>query len=98
MVTIGSVTKARSTVKVLVTVDGLVIVALPLLPAIAAAGMEDIALVTIGGATKTRATVNALLTVDGLVVTALQRIAAAGMEVRAAGLPSGVTDPWTTVK
>ena len=103
VVTICGVTKARSTVKVLVPVDGLVIVAIPpqllplLLPAIAAAGMEDKAVVTIGGVTKARATAKVLVMVDGLVV-ALQRIAAAGIKIGDAELTSGVTDPWATAK
>ena len=74
MVTICGVTKARSTVKVLATVDGLVIIAIPpqllllLLPRIAVAGMEERAVVTIGNVTKAMATVKVLVKVDGWLV------------------------------
>ena len=80
----------------------MVIVAILLLPAIAASGIEDRAVVTIGGVMKARAIVKVLVKVlvkvDRLVVTALQRIAVAGMKIGDADLTNGVTDPWATVK
>jgi len=105
VVTICGVTKARATVKMLVMVDGLVILlAIPpqLLQArIAAVGMEDRAVVTICGVMKARATVKVLVTVDGLVILAiplLPAIAAAGMEDRAVVTIGGATKARATVK